>query len=146
GHPHLRRDDDPRRGRGAVHPDPARAGAGRVGGGGVDLAGLGAHAGGPDAARRGLTPRRGHAHRRARQRRRRGLRPRRQRRPAPAERPGDRVVAGGGRRRRLVRRAPHRRHVLSRWLAGTTVAGGLALLAAGSVVSIVAVGIGWLIG
>lgn len=36
--------------------------------------------------------------------------------------------------------------VLSRWLAGTTVAVGLALIAAGSVVSIVAVGIGWLIG
>lgn len=36
--------------------------------------------------------------------------------------------------------------VLSRWLAGTTVAVGLALVAAGSVVSIVAVGVGWLIG
>lgn len=36
--------------------------------------------------------------------------------------------------------------VLTRWLAGTTVAVGLALVAAGSVVSIVAVGVGWLIG
>jgi MFS family permease len=36
--------------------------------------------------------------------------------------------------------------VLARWLAGTTIAVGAALLAAGSVVSIVAVGIGWLIG
>ena len=36
--------------------------------------------------------------------------------------------------------------VLSRWLAGTTVAVGLALVVAGSVVSIVAVGLGWLIG
>lgn len=35
---------------------------------------------------------------------------------------------------------------LARWLAGTTVAVGVALLTAASVVSVVAVGIGWLIG
>ena len=37
-------------------------------------------------------------------------------------------------------------HLLFRWLAGTTVAMGLALLAASSVVSLVAVGVGWVIG
>lgn len=36
--------------------------------------------------------------------------------------------------------------VLARWLAVTTIAVGLALLAAASVVSLVAVGVGWLIG
>lgn len=50
-------------------------------------------------------------------------------------------VVGGWYAGRLIGDA-----VLSRWLAGTTVAVGLALLAAGSVVSIVAVGVGWLIG
>ena len=50
-------------------------------------------------------------------------------------------VVGGWYAGRLVGES-----VLARWLAGTTVAVGLALLAAASVVSIVAVGIGWLIG
>src|SRR5690606_13800612 len=36
--------------------------------------------------------------------------------------------------------------LLARWLAWTTVAVGVALLVASSVVSIVAVGVGWLIG